>query len=78
MKLLPLPVLARLVIACLTLAMAHAASPPAPVTKPKPLFDGKSLVGWDGDPKLWRVRDGMIVGGSLTETIRQNEFLATT
>ncbi len=78
MKLFQPSALGRLAVACLTLAIAHAASPPAPVTKPKPLFDGKSLVGWEGDAKLWRVRDGVIVGGSLTETIRQNEFLATT
>jgi hypothetical protein len=24
------------------------------------LFDGKSLNGWDGDPKLWSVKDGAI------------------
>ncbi|HXE65262.1 MAG TPA: DUF1080 domain-containing protein [Bryobacteraceae bacterium] len=24
------------------------------------LFDGKSLSGWDGDPKLWSVKDGAI------------------
>ncbi|MEZ0273711.1 MAG: DUF1080 domain-containing protein, partial [Roseimicrobium sp.] len=44
----------------------------APVT----LFDGKSLDGWDGDTKVWRVEDGAIVGGSL-EGNPQNEFLAT-
>jgi hypothetical protein len=26
------------------------------------LFDGKSLDGWDGDPKKWRVADGAIAG----------------
>ena len=39
----------------------------------KPLFDGKSLAGWSGDPKFWSVEDGAIVGRStaanpLTET----------
>ena len=29
------------------------------------LFDGKSLDGWDYDPKIWRVEDGAITGGSL-------------
>ena len=42
------------------------------------LFDGKSLAGWEGDPKIWRVEDGLITGGSLTETVKRNEFLATT
>jgi len=39
------------------------------------LFDGRSLDGWDGDKKLWKAEDGMIVGDSAG--IRQNEFLAT-
>ncbi|MEB2780931.1 DUF1080 domain-containing protein [Algoriphagus sp. C2-6-M1] len=42
------------------------------------LFDGKSLSGWQGDTKnTWRVEDGMIVGGSLDETVPNNEFLVT-
>lgn len=40
-----------------------------------PLFDGKSLAGWEGDTELWKVEDGMIVGDS--PGIKQNEFLAT-
>lgn len=28
----------------------------------KPIFNGKNLEGWDGDPKFWRVEDGLIVG----------------
>jgi hypothetical protein len=28
----------------------------------KPIFDGKSLDGWDGDSKFWRVANGCIVG----------------
>ncbi len=44
---------------------------------PLPLFDGKSLAGWEGETKqVWRVRDGAIVGGSLEGNPR-NEFLAT-
>ncbi|HTO04794.1 MAG TPA: family 16 glycoside hydrolase [Opitutus sp.] len=42
-----------------------------------PLFDGKSLAGWEGNPGVWRVEDGAIVGGSLTGNPR-NEFLTTT
>ena len=36
----------------------------------KPLFDGKTLTGWDGNPKLWSVKDGAITGvtGSDPET----------
>jgi len=43
----------------------------------KSLFNGSSLEGWNGDTEnVWRVEDGVIVGGSL-EGNPQNEFLAT-
>lgn len=42
-----------------------------------PLFNGKDLSGWEGDLKLWKVEDGMIVGDSGPSGIKQNEFLAT-
>jgi Domain of Unknown Function (DUF1080) len=60
-------------------AIATLAAEAPPVLKnPKPLFDGKSLAGWEGDLKIWRVEDGCLTGGSLTETVKDNEFLATT
>jgi HEAT repeat protein len=40
------------------------------------LFDGQSLTGWNGDTNVWRVRDEVIVGGSMKGN-PQNEFLAT-
>jgi HEAT repeat protein len=40
------------------------------------LFDGRSLAGWEGNTNVWRVRDGVIVGGSLQGN-PQNEFLGT-
>src|SRR5215218_1669275 len=49
--------------------------PPAQGPSAKSMFDGKTLAGWEGDAKLWRVEDGLITGGSLTETVKQNEFL---
>ncbi|NNC87035.1 MAG: DUF1080 domain-containing protein, partial [Akkermansiaceae bacterium] len=30
--------------------------------KPLYLFNGSNLDGWDGDPKFWRVEDGLIIG----------------
>jgi hypothetical protein len=36
-------------------------------------FDGKSLAGWRGDPALWSVEDGEIVGKTLG--LARNEFL---
>ena len=38
-----------------------APAPPAE-SKWRVLFDGKTLDGWDGDPELWHVEDGAIVG----------------
>jgi hypothetical protein len=44
----------------------------------KPLFDGKTLDGWEGDTeKTWRIEDGAIVGGSLDAVVPRNEFLCT-
>ncbi|MFM9146789.1 MAG: family 16 glycoside hydrolase, partial [Verrucomicrobiota bacterium] len=43
---------------------------------PVSLFDGKTLTGWEGDPQVWRVEAGAIVGGSLQGNPR-NEFLTT-
>jgi hypothetical protein len=43
----------------------------------RPLFDGKSLAGWEGDEKVFRVADGAIVAGSLKEKIQHNHFLCT-
>jgi hypothetical protein len=43
----------------------------------KPLFNGKNLDGWVGDPKLWRVEKGEIVGTTDGVTIPENTFLIT-
>jgi putative membrane-bound dehydrogenase-like protein len=56
------------------LILSHAPTLAAP---PVPLFDGRTLDGWDGDPKIWWVEDGMITGGSRTEKITANYFIAT-
>jgi hypothetical protein len=30
----------------------------------KPIFNGKDLTGWDGNPELWKVENGEIVGNT--------------
>lgn len=40
----------------------------------EPLFDGKSLDGWHGNPELWSVKDGAIVG-ECDGNIPDNTFL---
>ncbi len=40
------------------------------------IFNGKDLDGWDGDPKLWSVRDGVIHGETTPENVANgNTFL---
>jgi hypothetical protein len=40
------------------------------------IFDGKSLNGWDGDPRFWRVENGEIVGETTpTNVVTENNFL---
>lgn len=49
--------------------------PPMEETGFKPIFDGKSLDGWDCDTDFWRVEDGAIVGESkLDHQPKQNIF----
>jgi hypothetical protein len=41
-----------------------------------PIFDGKTLNGWDGDPTFWRVENGEIVGETTPEkVVKVNNFL---
>ena len=77
------------VSACLALGCA---APPGPTDEPPgeqppaeerverfvPLFDGETFAGWEGDLELFRVADGAVVAGNLTDDIPQNEFLCTT
>ena len=42
----------------------------------KSLFDGKTLKGWNGDPKFWKAADGAIVGQTTKETpTKGNTFI---
>ena len=43
----------------------------------KPLFNGKNLDGWDGDPRLWKAQDGMIIGSTEGTPLEYNSFLMT-
>src|SRR5438093_1133334 len=40
------------------------------------IFDGKTLDGWDGNPKFWRVEDGAIVGESTPANPSGNSYIA--
>ncbi|MFM9058278.1 MAG: DUF1080 domain-containing protein [Planctomycetaceae bacterium] len=77
------PVLLCLVIlgaAGPAVARADVAAPPiAAPAEPsgmERLFNGRDLAGWDGDPRLWSVRDGVIHGETTKEQAAQgNTFL---
>jgi len=67
------------IIGGVALGLLVASNTNAQDTK-KPLFDGKSLAGWEvleGERQLWRVKDGVITAGSLTEKVPHNSFIAT-
>lgn len=49
---------------------------PAEPSGMKAIFNGKDLSGWDGDPRLWSVKDGCIRGETTPENpAKGNTFL---
>lgn len=71
-------------VACVAL-MAHRGVAEQPVNAPaeptgmQVLFNGKDLSGWDGDPRLWSVKDGAIHGETTAENpAKGNTFLICT
>jgi hypothetical protein len=64
--------------AAAALAAVEPAKPNAPAEPAgmTPLFNGKDLAGWDGDTRLWRVEDGVVVGQTTAENpAKGNTFL---
>jgi hypothetical protein len=62
------------------LARAQQQAQPQPATDDsagfESIFDGKTLNGWEGDPKYWRVEDGALVGEITPgNEIRVNTFI---
>jgi len=58
----------------LTLLLLVQIAPAFETGKAKILFDGKTLQGWEGNEKVWRIQNGVITGGSF-ENNPKNEFL---
>lgn len=75
----------RMVTLLFAYILAQAPPPVPPQTYPvadaddagyEAIFDGKSLAGWEGDPKYWRVEGGVLVGEVTPETLlKTNSFL---
>ena len=40
-----------------------------------PLFNGVDLSGWDGDPQMWSVAEGSIIGSTDGRPLTENSFL---
>ena len=54
----------------------YAESAPAEAEGLKSIFNGKNLDGWDGDSRLWSVKDGVIHGETTDENrANGNTFL---
>lgn len=72
------------IIFFLSVMLVSLASPvPSSINQSKAkqihLFDGKTFKGWQGDTvHTWRIKEGALVGGSLTKTVPHNEFISTT
>src|SRR3954469_2055006 len=67
-----------LTILILSLALYSVAAAPSSDEDFKPLFNGRDLDGWAGDPQIWHVQDGVIVGNTDKVTLAHNSFLVTT
>ena len=54
----------------------HHHNVPPETGKYKVIFNGKDLTGWDGDPRLWSVKDGVIHGETTPDVAAKgNTFL---
>lgn len=61
-----------LFLGCLASAQLAFAAEPAF----RPLFNGKDLTSWDGNPAVWSVRDGALTGVTTgPESLPYNQFL---
>lgn len=61
----------------LSAALALGEPPPKPESA-TPLFNGKSLEGWEiqkGEEPWWKVENGAIIGGSLNKSVPHNTFI---
>jgi hypothetical protein len=68
--------LALLLLAGLTVGLLKAALAGEAEEGFTTIFNGKDLTGWDGDPRLWSVKDGVIRGQTTDENpARGNTFV---
>jgi hypothetical protein len=68
-----------MLVGIVVMAVDALATVPQSARNPEPsfvsIFNGKDLTGWDGDPRLWSVKDGVIRGQTTEENpARGNTF----
>lgn len=62
--------------AAILISMTSSAVAQEPAISDKALFYGKSLDGWDGDPRFWRVENGELIGETTeSNKAEKNTFL---
>ena len=62
--------------ACRSVTAQEPQTAPPESGEMRQLFNGQDLIGWDGDPRLWSVKDGAIHGETTEENPAQgNTFL---
>lgn len=67
-----------LVLTLVSVAASQTLSPAEKKEGFRPLFNGKNLDGWDGDPRLWKAEGGEIIGSTEGVTLQANTFLIYT
>ena len=65
----------RSILAIISSAFLNSAI--AQETKATPLFDGKTLKGWQAKEGVWRVEEGAITAGSHSKKLPRNEWICT-
>jgi hypothetical protein len=61
--------------AALAAAEGGRTAPPEPAEM-RAIFNGKDLTGWDGDPRLWSVKEGVLRGETTAENpAKGNTFI---
>ncbi|HBJ34151.1 MAG TPA: DUF1080 domain-containing protein [Planctomycetaceae bacterium] len=74
-----LPLCLLIAISPLCLAEDNSAALPAEPAGMKLIFNGKDLSDWDGDKRLWSVKDGVIHGETTSDAVAAgNTFLIWT
>ena len=60
---------------CSVVMAADKGGAPAEPSGMVQLFNGKDLTGWDGDPRLWWVKDGVLRGETTKENAAEGQYL---